>query len=117
MTSPLYVKDGEKIYDLYCCLIQDTMSELFEKVLEKMVENDPSESRRFLLRIGRTNFGLHEKSKTTTLDEAGCIKESTILIIFLPPPKPEEAVAGEHKASTISSPAAQPEPDLREQSA
>ena len=74
------------------------MSELFEKVREKMVKNDPSESRRFLLRIGRTNFELQdqEESKTTTLDQAGCIKESTIDIIFLPPLKTE--------ASAISSP-------------
>ena len=125
VTSPLYVKDGEKIYDLFCCLTQTTMSELFSEVLEKMaenegvkllekfVENDAFERGSFLLRIGPTNFGLNERSKTTTLDEAGCIKESTIHVIFLPPLKPEEAVADGHKASAISSPAAQPEPDIR----
>ena len=86
VVSPLYVTDGEKTYDLHFCLIQDTMSELFEKVREKMVENDPSESRKFLLGIGRITCGTHAHSKTTTLDEAGCIKESTIRIIFLPPP-------------------------------
>ena len=102
MTSPLYVKDGEKIYNLYCCLTKTTMSELFSEVLEKMVKIDPSESRRFRLRIGSTNFELNERSKTTTLDMAGCIKEMTIPILFLPP-----------QASAISSTAAQPEPDMR----
>ena len=102
VTSPLYVKDGEKIYNLYCCLTKTTMSELFSEVLEKMVKIDPSESRRFRLRIGSTDFGLNERSKTTTLDMAGCIKEMTIPILFLPP-----------QASAISSTAAQPEPDMR----
>ena len=78
------MKDGEKTYNLQFCLIQDTMSELFEKVREKMVENDPSESRNFFLGIGRITCGLHEYSKTTTLEEAGCINESTILIISPP---------------------------------
>ena len=129
MTCVLYVKDGDKIYDLCCCLTQTTMSELFSEVVEKMVENDAMgvlekfvendavERGSFLLRIGPTNFRLNERSKTTTLDEAGCIKGSTIHVIFLPPLKPEEAVADGHKASAISSPAAQPEPDLRMTSA
>ena len=122
--TTLYVKDGEKIYNLFCCLTQTTMSDLFSevlskmaenkgvKVLEKFVDNDAFERGSFRLRIGSTNFELNERSETTTLDVAGCIKEMTIHVLFLPPPKPEEAVADGHEASAISSPAAQPEPEL-----
>ena len=93
VTSVLYVKEGEKIYQLSCCFTQDTISGLFEKVLEKIQTNDPSESREFLLRIGRTDYALDEESKTTTLlGLAGCAKDLTIHVIFCTPLKPEEEV-------------------------